>query len=840
VPTSAEQQVTVEAAQTGGTFTLTFNGQTTAPIAFGAPADGHGSVEGALDSLPSEPEVFVHGFPGGPYTVLFPGSAAESLITGDGSGLTPSGSVASVTVARIQEGGEGSAEGEYYFEYVTQAQYEQSGFSQAARTPEEPVVAGDLQQFVGQDVPGLQAGGAYRYRLAVAGAPGTPVVQGAVQQLTAPAPAAVQAPAACPNAQLRTGASAGLPDCRAFEQVTPVDKEGAQEPFNYGPTATSGAVVGEDGGHVVLEDPLVNYGSGPDAGQSPYFFSREAAPGGWKMTSGSPQPQTGVQRIVPELYSSDATQIAFEADVHTSLGSGESKEVSFETGPAGGPYTVVASVPRKDAESTIETATPTYDGWDAASGDFSKLILQIPDPNLVQPATGTKSNENDVYEYADGRLSQVNVGVGSCGAKIVKGREQYGVRSSSHAVSEDGSRVFFEAVPGNDCSAPSHLYMRVDGAKTVDLGAYQFAGANAQGTELLLESGGGTDYFIYDTETASSKQIFSGGGINPIDTVVSQEFKAIYFQLTSGDLYRYDVEAESLSYLFRYLGEGNSPQRGQSSPDGRFYYFHGSVMGVPGAEQAFLYDGSENVVECVSCASSSDPEPTLGSYFPDGNSTLGTAHLPTGQPSQSSLSEDGDYAFFDTPAALVSADVDGEVPPDALAGAELQSGEFSPSSDVYEWRKDGINGCDQLQGCVALLTNGRGGFLNLLIGASPSGEDVFIYTRSELLAQDNDNSGDIYDARVNGGFAPPPPAPVECEAAECSTPATAPGDPTPTLLPVPPPPATTKPPAAVTKKTIKCAKGKVLTHGKCVKRKAKPKKKAKKAKRATRGRKGTR
>ena len=102
----------------------------------------------------------------------------------------------------------------------------------------------------------------------------------------------------------------------------------------------------------------------------------------------------------------------------------------------------------------------------------------------------TKSG-TDLYEYVAGEMRRLNVGIGACGAQIAKGREEGSVAnfaSSPHAVSEDGSRVFFEAVPGGVCSEPSHLYVRINGSKTLDVGAYKFVAANAQGTQVLLES----------------------------------------------------------------------------------------------------------------------------------------------------------------------------------------------------------------------------------------------------------------------------------------------------------------------------------------------------------------
>lgn len=768
-PTSEEQAIALSGAPGGGSFTLEFEGQSTAKIAYNASAE---DVRKALEALPSNPQIAVYGRAGGPYTVVFAGSEAEvdePQITGDGSSLVPA---EAVQVETIQEGGEGYGL-KYYFEYVTEQQFDEGEFAGGEKTPEITLSPGGSLQLIGQDVAGMQAGQAYRYRIVVSSSfPGTPIVRGASQSITVPAPTSGGEQAACPNAQMRVGPSANLPDCRAYEQVSPIDKEGAQEPFNYGPTAVSGGVVGEDGEHLALEDPAVNWGTDPESGQSPYFFSRSEALARWTMLSGAPQPQTGVQRVVPELFSGDLGQVALEADVHTSLGSGESKEIEFEVGPSGGPYTIVASVPRDQAPG----GSAFYEGWVASSDDFSKLILQLEDHSLVTPRTKTKEG-NDLYEYSGGGLKQVNVGIGTCGAHIASGQEMAGVRSSSHALSSDGSSVFFEAAPASNCAAPTHLYIRKNASETIDLGEYRFAGADPTGDKALLEkeNNGVAEYFLYDGQSKTTTKIFSGATQGPREaTIVSQDFSTIYFHPDSGDLYRYDVDSGSLTYLFREEGE-----KGRTSPNGRFYYFQGAVGGVPGRNQVFMYDSSENVVQCISCTSS-DPDPKLGAVFPHhALGDLGPLQPLDGHPSETFFSEDGNYAFFDTPSALVANDVDGEVAPDDQAGAEDQSEEFSPSSDVYEWRRNGVDGCDQIEGCVALITNGRGGFLNLVIGTTPSGHDVFIYSSSQLVSQDDDKAGDIYDVRIDGGFPPPAPPPVECEGDACSTPASAPNDATP-------------------------------------------------------------
>ncbi len=800
-PTKEEQQITVEGAPTGGTFTLTFDGQATAPIAFDAASqseeEGEASVERALEALPalSRDTIAVYGPRGGPYTLVWTAQVDQPQIEGDGSGLTPSTSIA---VSTTQRGGVAD-DTHYHFEYIALKQFEAEGGSApfkaagATSTPEQDAGSGVSQVFVGADLPTLQAGETYLYRLVAANTSGA--VDGGERSLTVPPSAPVVAAGACSNQALRTGLSAGLPDCRAYEQLTPPDKEGAQEIFGYGGGIHNSVLVGEDGEQLMLSAPVVSWGAGPGAGQSPYFFSRTSS--GWRTTAGAPQPETGVKRIVPEIFSPQLTQLGFEADTFTSIDS-ESAQIEYRAGPPGGPYVTVATVPRTEEQG----------GWVGASPSFTKLILAVSDRELIAGhPTGTHSGL-DLYEYESGELRQVNVNsegdkLGSCGAKL----------ANAHSLSSDGARVFFEAVPGNNCSAEPHLYIRIAGRTTTNIGAYSFLGANSAGTEIVVFriSGEAHEVFLYQTESATLRPLLtvdeSPGAENAF--TVSEDFSAVYFEASTQvpgteappassalgahpkNLYRYDLATGKLSFLV----QADTPIV-QAPTTGRYYYFDaGIVSGVPGgaqeagseagrARQLYRYDSSDDLVQCISCASPTDPEPklpvadlrapTTGGYVP----TTGAFGSSPGPPRRIA-SANGDYVFFDTPAALIPSDTDGEQAPDEDPNSENPTFEnYSVSSDVYEWRAAGIDGCSAPQGCLALLTDGSGGYLNLFLGSADEGRDVFISTDSQLLPRDNDTAADIYDVRIGGGFLEPARS-VECAGDACSTPFAPPGEVTP-------------------------------------------------------------
>ena len=535
VATTAEQVISLEGSPSGGSFTLTFAGDTSGALPYDASAE---EVRRALNA-----EVGVEGPDGGPYTVFFDGASAgqsEPQVVGDGSRLTPSGSVQVVTSLA---GGVGY-DTHYHFEYVSEQSFAEHGWAQAVQGAEEDAGLGEP---VGYDLPGLTAGETYRYRLvAQSDAPDTGPVESGEGSLTVPVPA-VTGSEGCGNEALRGGLSAHLPDCRAYELLTPVEKEGAQEPFHYGGTNIENSVlVGEDGEHVLFTAEGTDYRKGPFAGGSPYLFSRE--PGAWGLIAGLAQPEAGVYRYTPQVFSANATQIAFASEYKTSNASAV-RQCGIQGGACR--WTVYARSPPFRSKY-VEAANNAGEGsgWVAGDPSLSKLVLATGDHELLGEETGTKSG-SDLYEYTpSGGLAQLNVKgtgtgaatIGSCGARIVQGYEN---GEPERVIAESGEQSaqclggWFAGVlrsgPGEKCGEePAHLFMRVNGSETVDIGEYTFLAANAQGTSLLLEGEtGAREVVLYDSETGMVTPLPGSGlaGIEPraADLVVAADFSAAYY-----------------------------------------------------------------------------------------------------------------------------------------------------------------------------------------------------------------------------------------------------------------------------------------------------------------------
>jgi len=106
VPVNEVQTISLPFNVDGGTFTLTFDGETTAPLVFDATA---AQVQAALNSLATIDSIVVSGADGGPWSVEFRGGDAgtnvSALISGDGSALQLKG--LGIDVTEVQSGSAG-------------------------------------------------------------------------------------------------------------------------------------------------------------------------------------------------------------------------------------------------------------------------------------------------------------------------------------------------------------------------------------------------------------------------------------------------------------------------------------------------------------------------------------------------------------------------------------------------------------------------------------------------------------------------------------------------------------------------------------------------------------
>jgi hypothetical protein len=180
--------------------------------------------------------------------------------------------------------------------------------------------------------------------------------------------------------------------------------------------------------------------------------------------------------------------------------------------------------------------------------------------------------------------------------------------------------------------------------------------------------------------------------------------------------------------------------------------------------------------------------------------------------------------FFDSADTLVPQDTNGK-------------------EDVYEYEPEGVGGSSGCtgasatfskasDGCVGLISSGASSEESAFLDASETGDDVFFITASKLVDGDVDGAYDVYDAHVCGSegvactteaLVPPPCTTAEsCKAAATPQPLIFGAPSSATFsgagnLPSMPAAPAVKPKS----KPVKCKKGFVKKHNKCVKKKSK-------------------
>jgi hypothetical protein len=238
--------------------------------------------------------------------VIGPGATTEAATGVAGSEATLHGQV----------NAEGGSETSCAFEYVSLAQFEWTEFEEASSVPCSPAgpFSGSAPHQVQAQLGGLHPGTNYRFRL-VATNTDSARAEGATLSFrmpNAPYPPSEEF-APCPNQLFRTGFGALLPDCRAYEQASPADKNGGGAEAL--PNVVRAAADGE--GVTFFSQAGVPGGSG--AQEFPTFLASRAA-GSW-ATAGLLPPAT-IGRWAGVLgYSSDL-RLAFTQAAEPGLGTG--------------------------------------------------------------------------------------------------------------------------------------------------------------------------------------------------------------------------------------------------------------------------------------------------------------------------------------------------------------------------------------------------------------------------------------------------------------------------------------------------------------------------------------
>jgi hypothetical protein len=648
----------------------------------------------------------------------------------------------------------GGLDTEYSFQITTQEAFEAEGFNGAATVGGGTIPEDNLTTEVSVNATGLAPGETYRFRVAAENDLGPAEEEGQNEATFATYDDAPTSTSTCANQALRTGPSARLPDCRAFELVTPTDTQG-RAPKSVGfvgnlfptlETSPDGSAVGF---RIIGGSLSESSGIGGFEGD-PYLATRGAA--GWSsklagpsgneattMNPGSHSPDQGylfwtAKLEGPLVINKEFTEYLRYPDGHSELiGRGR-----LGTDPK--------------AKGRLITEDATHIIFETVDSSTSNPVQLEPEASASAPAVydrtidpGTGAEETHVVSLLPGNITPSG-----------------GQNDSYRGASANGEGIAF--------SIGTTLFLRVGNETTYEIGTgVTFAGVSEGGERIFYLEGG--DLFAFDTSSENVIQFSTAGDVIPVN--VASEGARAYFvseevlggENPQGDLAQAgeqnlylseegqidfvgtvtdrDVEGEAegttdgLGLWTDVLSTQPAKDPSRLNPSGSVLLFQSraNLTGYdPGkSPQVFRYDSGTDRLHCISCIPTKIPA--------SGGASLETVTFDSSAPPPLSpsafvhnLSLDGKRVFFESTEALVSADTDGV-------------------NDVYEWEAQGVGSCNQAGGCVYLISSGQSAKANFLYAHSTSGNDVFFLTEDSLTGADDGGAASIYDAKVGGGFA---------------------------------------------------------------------------------------
>jgi Tol biopolymer transport system component len=634
-------------------------------------------------------------------------------------------------------------------------------------TPCESSPTGNSLATVAAALSNLEPGTEYSFRLLVATAAGS-AETGVRHFVTS---------SGCPNESFRAAQHIQdtLPDCRAWEMVSPLEK-------GHGDIVGDGAttVAGIEGDGVVFNTrtPFGDTIGSAVSGQSTYLARR--SPSGWRSHSITPRPNPEAMQV---LFAPTRIQ-QFSDDLSRAIvWAYDLPDVSGDSPLRNNIYTEDTATSGLEPVTVSQVAQPTIQDFLGSqvwgfSTDARHIAFVAGVPFLPDAAVGRPN----VYQWDNGVVSLAGV---LPDGKVPPGGSNILSSPYSRAMSADGSRLVFSASWGGN----QQLFMRIDGTRTVWVSEteldpsdpnYQPDPANVQlqavtpdgrnvffttDTPLLPEDiNGGTDLYRYrdsaDPENDSNLTMISQDGAAGGSEIVgtSDDGERVYYKTNGNELIVWDHGSVRLITDAAQGGNNSStsfgvkgwaPGQGRVTPDGEYVAFATSsatgsdrdMLGnvTNGQLELYLYSLADDRLTCVSC-------PSVGATSSITVSPAVTTGLPrvndTG--SRPRFLSDRGQVFFSTAEALVPQDTNGVL-------------------DAYAY--------DPTTGRVGLLSSGVEGTPATFADASASGNDVFFVTRQTLAAGDTDDLVDLYDARVGGGIDEAQVSPpVPCGAESCQGP----------------------------------------------------------------------
>jgi hypothetical protein len=623
---------------------------------------------------------------------------------------------------------------------------------------------------------------------------------------------------ACPNQDFRNGPAAGLPDCRAYEMVSPVDKAGGDivaTPLSGSSNLTSGWYKSAPDGDKVVYTGERAFGDSLSARESNQYIATRGGDGWSTHGINAPlenwifHPEQG-----GNFATTNTSYWAFSEDLSYAWTLDLNRE-SLAPGDRAGVQNFHRRDNGNDSYEALTTADPLLGSANYApssvafSANGDKTFLTIDRPLTANAAMNT---EAQVYEFFNGELSLVSVlpnGVADPGSSTLGGNgEGFLARREAtleHAVSDDGSRVFWRS----SSSGGSALYVRIDGEDTVTIDetasaqAPEFWDATPDGARVLFSDpeDGDTDAFtadlsLFNVDTETTTPIAAGvtrvlGSSDDLSYVYFSSKRVLAPGASGGIENIYLYHAGSLTLVASsnrfYPYEWTPPltQAARVTPDGGRLVFmsfesltgydnRDLATGKPAAE-VFSFEADSEELRCVSCVPSG-ARPRGSRNIPGPHEFAGTSlgnfaagWIPTWEWPSNELrpvSADGSRIFFNSVGPLVPGDTNGV-------------------QDVYEWEAPGSGDCAssaptfsvQNGGCVSLISTGQDAGASWFRSADANGRTVF-FTTADSIDPVDPGLIDLYAARVNGGF-PPRAARPPCEGDACQSVPDAPGAVTP-------------------------------------------------------------